>query len=315
MHVYFAFGFYVIAELLRGDPFAELARSLSVSRSSAKALVYATVYGGGRRAAAKALRGSVQSESAVAMGASDSSAGAVLFDDADALLGDDDGAGDGEDASDEDSADVDDASDVANNESRATAAIDSGGVSDKVSNSSSLLGRSGSRTKRRRRADFSQAELAQAERAQQAVRERFSSLLAWCARVPREARRDGGVVRTALLARPRLVPALLARGRSERAVGERQAINAVVQGTAAELFKSVLLRVRHALRAAAPALQARIVMPLHDELLLEVRPGDEEALARLLRRTMCVRISAATPPLPITIRAGSTWADLQPLLL
>jgi DNA polymerase-1 len=122
------------------------------------------------------------------------------------------------------------------------------------------------------------------------------------------ARTQGYV--TTLLGRRRWIPELAQRNPNLRAAGERMAINMPIQGTAADIVKIAMIRLDERLRDARSG--ARMLLQVHDELLLEV-PRDELAtIAPLVRQTM----ETAMPldvPLDVDLKSGDDWESMTPL--
>ena len=121
-----------------------------------------------------------------------------------------------------------------------------------------------------------------------------------------EARRTGKVA--TLFGRVRWIAGLDASNPNVRANAERMAINAPVQGTAADLIKLAMTRLHHELETRA--VPARLLLQVHDELVLEVRSGSEDAAAALVREAM---EGAATlrVPLRVDVGVGASWADVK----
>jgi DNA polymerase I len=122
------------------------------------------------------------------------------------------------------------------------------------------------------------------------------------------ARTQGYV--TTLLGRRRWIPELQQRNPNLRAAGERMAINMPIQGTAADIMKIAMIRVDERLRAAGSP--ARVILQVHDELLLEVPRDAIEATAALVRTTM----EGAMPldvPLDVDVKVGDDWEAMRPL--
>jgi DNA polymerase I len=117
--------------------------------------------------------------------------------------------------------------------------------------------------------------------------------------------RETGVVRT-LLGRLRRLPDLQARNPQVRAEAERQAMNTPVQGTAADLIKKAMLDLDAALRARRSG--ARLIMQIHDELVLEVPEGESEEIRALVQKTMEGAL-ALDVPLVAEARLGHNWAE------
>ena len=119
-----------------------------------------------------------------------------------------------------------------------------------------------------------------------------------------DARRTGEV-RT-LYGRRRPVPNLGSQSHMEKAAAERVAINTPVQGTAADLIKRAMLRVADVLQAHG--LQTRLLLQVHDELILEA-PDAEVALVQELVRTAMIEAGDLDVPLKVDARAAHSWAD------
>ena len=118
------------------------------------------------------------------------------------------------------------------------------------------------------------------------------------------ARKDGEV-RT-LWGRKRALPDITSRNPGLRQAAERMAVNTPIQGTAADVVKIAMLRVDAALRATG--LDARLLLQVHDELVLEVALGDRGALEELLRREMPAAAKLAVP-LEVEVGHGASWAE------
>ena len=120
-----------------------------------------------------------------------------------------------------------------------------------------------------------------------------------------EARERGWVA--TLLGRRRYLPALRSSHGAERAFAERAAINTPIQGSAADLVKLAMLSVHRALSQRAGA---RLLLQVHDELLLECPEGDAAGIAMLVRREMegCYPL---TVPLTVSVGTGHTWFDVH----
>ncbi|WP_433386565.1 DNA polymerase I [Micromonospora sp. KLBMP9576] len=120
--------------------------------------------------------------------------------------------------------------------------------------------------------------------------------------VVERARRDGYT--STILGRRRYLPDLVSDNRQRREMAERMALNAPIQGSAADIIKVAMLHVDTALREAG--LRSRMLLQVHDELVFEVAPGEREALEALVRREM----GAAHPlsvPLEVSVGEGRDW--------
>ncbi|MCW2924521.1 MAG: polymerase, partial [Thermoleophilia bacterium] len=122
-----------------------------------------------------------------------------------------------------------------------------------------------------------------------------------------EAAREQGFV-TTLFGRRRPIPELKSRDYSKRQLGERLAVNTVLQGTAADIMKVAMVRTHAALEAEGFA--ARIVLQIHDELLLEVPEAEVRDVTRLVRREMAGAFEMS-PPLEVEGGSGTNWLDAK----
>lgn len=121
------------------------------------------------------------------------------------------------------------------------------------------------------------------------------------------AARSRGYTET-LFGRRRMIPELTSTNFRVRQAGERQAMNAGIQGLAADIFKVALVRLDEALDNAG--LASRLVLQVHDEVILEVPPGEEERAANLTESTMCGACELEVP-LEVNLSWGGTWADAK----
>jgi DNA polymerase-1 len=114
-----------------------------------------------------------------------------------------------------------------------------------------------------------------------------------------------------LFGRRRPLPDLHSPNRNLRMAAERQAMNAGIQGLAADLFKVALVRLDGALEGGG--LAARLVLQVHDEVLVEVPVGEEEAVGDLVPRVMSdvAEVVGLAVPLEVSSAWGSSWADAK----
>jgi DNA polymerase-1 len=134
--------------------------------------------------------------------------------------------------------------------------------------------------------------------------ERFGGVRTYLSSVVDEARRTGYT--ETVLGRRRYLPDLTSDNRQRREMAERMALNAPIQGSAADVVKVAMLGVDAALRAEG--LRSRMLLQVHDELVFEVAPGESERLEELVRREM----AGAYPlraPLAVSVGRGRTWDD------
>ena len=121
-----------------------------------------------------------------------------------------------------------------------------------------------------------------------------------------QAAADGYV--TTLLGRRRPIPELRASNWQTRSLGERLAVNTVMQGTAADVIKVAMVRIHERLRREGRA--SRLVLQVHDELLLEVPEVETSAVRELVREEM-VGAYPLDPALAVEAGVGDTWADAK----
>jgi DNA polymerase-1 len=89
-------------------------------------------------------------------------------------------------------------------------------------------------------------------------------------------------------------------------MAERMALNAPIQGTAADIMKIAMLGVEEGIRAAG--LRSRILLQVHDELVLEVAADEADRLEALVRSAMA-RAGTLTVPLDVSVGVGSSWHE------
>jgi DNA polymerase I len=135
---------------------------------------------------------------------------------------------------------------------------------------------------------------------------RFPHVQDFIARTIEQAARDGYV--TSLLGRRRPVPEIRASNRQTRGFGERVAVNFVMQGSNADIIKVAMIRIARRLREEGRG--ARLVLQVHDELLLEV-PDNEVSKVRELVRAELVGAYDLDPALAVDVGVGDNWAEAK----
>ena len=115
--------------------------------------------------------------------------------------------------------------------------------------------------------------------------------------------RDKGYTET-IMGRRRYLPDLTSDNRPRREVAERMALNAPIQGSAADIIKVAMLNVGKALEAND--LKSRLLLQVHDELILEVANGEEASLSELVKKEMGSAF-ALSVPLDVNIGIGTSW--------
>jgi DNA polymerase I len=136
--------------------------------------------------------------------------------------------------------------------------------------------------------------------------ERFGKVKAYLDAVVTQARRDGYT--STILGRRRYLPDLASDSRQRRQMAERMALNAPIQGSAADLIKMAMVAVDRAM--TEEGLASRMVLQVHDELVFEVAPGEGERLAELVRREM-QGVYQLRVPLEVSMATGHSWAEAQ----
>ena len=121
--------------------------------------------------------------------------------------------------------------------------------------------------------------------------------------------RSAGYVRT-LLGRRRYLPDINSRNRTLRQFAERMAINTPIQGSAADIIKVAMLNLHRRLVESESG--ARLILQVHDELILELPPESLREVADLVRREMEGAVQL-TVPLVVDLKTGPNWYDLEPL--
>ncbi len=133
---------------------------------------------------------------------------------------------------------------------------------------------------------------------------RFGGVRDYLRGVVDEARRSGFT--ETLMGRRRYLPDLTSDNRQRREMAERMALNAPIQGSAADIIKVAMLGVHQALEASA--LDSRLLLQVHDELVLEVAPGERDAVEDLVRGQMAAAYDLAVP-LDVSVGVGTTWHE------
>ena len=136
--------------------------------------------------------------------------------------------------------------------------------------------------------------------------ERFGMVKAYLDAVVLQARRDGYT--STILGRRRYLPDLASDSRQRRQMAERMALNAPIQGSAADIIKMAMVAVDRAV--TDQGLASRMVLQVHDELVFEVAPGEGERLAELVRREM-QGVYQLRVPLEVSMATGRSWAEAQ----
>ncbi len=137
-------------------------------------------------------------------------------------------------------------------------------------------------------------------------KETYRGVDAYLTGLVEEAKKQGFV--TTLFGRRRYIPELTAQKAALKSFGERVAMNSPIQGTAADLIKLAMLRVEKALAEAG--LAAKLILQVHDELIIEAPEAEAEEAAVILQREMEGAVSLAVP-LTVEVSTGKTWYDCK----
>ena len=132
----------------------------------------------------------------------------------------------------------------------------------------------------------------------------YPDISRWLVETVEEAREKGYV--ETLLGRRRYVPTINARNRIERSFAERVAVNMPIQGTQADMIKIAMVNIHR--RMKAEGLQSRLLLQVHDELVFEVPPDEEQAMRRLIEEEM-VNALPLNVPIEVDINTGDNWLD------
>ena len=136
--------------------------------------------------------------------------------------------------------------------------------------------------------------------------ENYSGVRAYMTDIVTQAKENGFV--TTLYGRRRYLPELKSSNFNLRSFGERAALNTPIQGTAADIIKLAMIRVAAALKKAK--LQARLILQVHDELIVECPPKEAERVKTILETEM-QQVAAMKAPLLVEAKQGVSWYDAK----
>ena len=132
--------------------------------------------------------------------------------------------------------------------------------------------------------------------------ERFGGIRDYLKDVVEEARKNGYT--ETILGRRRYLPDLISENRQRRETAERMALNAPIQGSAADIIKVAMLNVHKSM--VSEKVSSRLLLQVHDELIFEVVSGEEEVMEKIVRREM-ENAFELTLPLAVNIGVGKSW--------
>jgi DNA polymerase-1 len=136
----------------------------------------------------------------------------------------------------------------------------------------------------------------------------YSGISYYMMAIKESAKKDGQVA--TLLGRKRRIPELQSSNRALVGAGERMAINMPIQGTAADIVKIAMIRLDERLREGA--FRARLLLQVHDELLLEAPEDEVDRLVPVLRETMEGALPLSVP-LTVDVKVGRSWEGMTPV--
>ncbi len=148
------------------------------------------------------------------------------------------------------------------------------------------------------------ASLSEAKKYIEDYLDHFSGVRNYMDSVTKSAEEDGYAV--TLFGRRRFIPEILAANKTVKALGKRIAMNTPIQGTAADIIKLAMVRVYRRLKAELP--EARLILQVHDELIVEVPEALADRACAALKEEMESAVSLAVP-LIAEAKAGKTWLD------
>jgi DNA polymerase-1 len=148
---------------------------------------------------------------------------------------------------------------------------------------------------------------AEAKAAIQSYYQTYTGVRRYMEETPTQVRQTG-IVRT-IFGRIRPIPDIANRNHNLRARAEREAINAPIQGTAADLVKIAMIKVHKRLRREK--LGAKMILQVHDELLLEVPQGEVERTGEIVKQEM-ESVHEMAVPLLVDVGTGHTWMEAKP---
>ena len=148
--------------------------------------------------------------------------------------------------------------------------------------------------------------IGEAQEIMEAYFEQFAGIKQFLDRVVTQAYADGYT--TTMFGRRRYLPELGSGNPRVRSIGERQALNAPIQGSAADIMKLAMVRVDAALAAAG--LRTKMILTVHDELVFEVPHEEKEKAQEIVEQEMTGACDLAVP-LEVDVSGGSNWADAK----
>jgi DNA polymerase I len=148
--------------------------------------------------------------------------------------------------------------------------------------------------------------VSEAQEVMDAYLKQFSGVGQFLDRIVTKAHADGFT--TTMFGRRRYLPELGSGNPRVRAIGERQALNAPIQGSAADIMKLAMTAVQRSLDESR--LETEMILTVHDELVFEVPEAEREIAARMIEEAM-TGVCEMKVPLAIEMSFGANWADAK----
>ena len=136
--------------------------------------------------------------------------------------------------------------------------------------------------------------------------ERYPKIKLYLDEIIEDALRDGYV--STIFNRRRFIPEIKASNKIVKALGERLAMNAPIQGSAADIIKIAMINVYKRLKEEK--LKSTLILQVHDELILNVKQGEEEIINKLIKEEMENAVSLSVK-MEVDINEGPTWYDAK----
>ncbi|MGL4106993.1 DNA polymerase I [Clostridium sp. LP20] len=136
--------------------------------------------------------------------------------------------------------------------------------------------------------------------------ERYPKIKTYLEDVVNKAKEDGYVL--TILNRRRFIPEIKSSNKIVKALGDRLAMNAPIQGSAADIIKIAMVKVFNRLKAEK--LKSSLILQVHDELILNVKPEEEEIVRNLVKEEMENAVSLHVP-MEVDVNEGSTWYEAK----
>jgi len=140
--------------------------------------------------------------------------------------------------------------------------------------------------------------------------QKYSGVKKWIDQTILDAKKDGYV--KTLMGRVRYLPEINSKNGALRGFAERTAMNTPVQGTSADIIKAAMIAVHKQSEDPGSALNAKMLLQVHDDLLFEVPEGSLGSVAKIVKREMENAVKLSVPVL-IDLKVGKNWSEMEPL--